>query len=348
MKLSEAQPILAAYSYLQHGLVTSAQASKEGIDTTTVTRLAQRDYLRRIRRGVYILSSVAEDSPTEIRAAWLSTRPGILAEERFQEDNPIVVSHVSAASVLELGDITPATHTFTSSKRKQSSAADISHRTADLRDEDWMIVRGLPVTTVARTIRDLARDHLDGDQLYHVMADGIHHRRLSPSEIARTVDAYAVYYGSSSGDEMVAESLRRFPEHDSAIEARAYSAETIPDSWANMMEGIGEVVTSALARQLSDELFSSKFAPTGQKAALMQGRAKLSPAYLDAMNTIGSDLQQIFRSKKVLDLSTLETIQEQVNALSAGIVEQLSAKKHHPVLDSGDDRESLGRAGSES
>lgn len=348
MKLSEAQPILAAYSYLQHGLVTSAQAAKEGIDTTTMTRLAQRDYLRRIRRGVYILSSVAEDSLTEIRAAWLSTCPGMLAEERFQEDNPIVVSHVSAASVLELGDITPATHTFTSSKRKQSSAADMSHRTADLQAEDWMIVRGLPVTTVARTIRDLARDHLDGDQLYHVMADGIHHQRLSPSEAARAVDAYADYYGSRSGDEMVAESLRRFPEHDSAIEARAYGTKPIPDGWANMMEDVGEAVASVLMRQLSDELFSSKLAATGQTAALMQSVVKLSPAYLDVMNTIGSGLQQIFRSKKMPDLSTLEMFQEQMDALSVRTVEQLSAKKNRPVSDSCDDCESLDRAGSES
>ncbi|MBV7294277.1 type IV toxin-antitoxin system AbiEi family antitoxin domain-containing protein [Corynebacterium sp. TAE3-ERU16] len=81
MRFSEVQPILAAYSYLQHGLV-SAQAAKEGIDTTTLTRLAQRDFLRRIRRGVYILSSVAEDPLTEIRAAWLSTRPAVLADER--------------------------------------------------------------------------------------------------------------------------------------------------------------------------------------------------------------------------------------------------------------------------
>lgn len=315
MKLSEAQPILAAYSYLQHGLVTSAQAAREGIDTTTMTRLAQGDYIRRIRRGVYILSSVAGDSLTEIRAAWLSTRPGILAEERLHAENPIVVSHVSAASVLELGDITPATHTFTSSKRKQSSATDMSHRTADLQDEDWMIVRGLPVTTVARTIRDLAKDRLDGDQLYHVIADGIHERRLSPSEVARVVDPYAGSYGSSSGDEMVAESLRRFPEHDSATEARAYSRKSTPDGWANMMEDVGEAVASALMRQLSDELLSRKHTTPGQEATLMQGAS-----------------QQTLRSKDwKLDHATLEAIQAPVNALF---------KKHHPASDSADGGES--------
>lgn len=223
MRASEATPILDAFGYLQHGLITSAQASDSGIDSTTMTRLCQRDVIRRIRRGVYILAGVAEDSLTEIRAAWLSTSPRTIAEERLKEDPPIVVSHVSAASVLELGDITPATHMFSSPVRKQSSAADIRHRVTPLLAEDITVVERLPVTTPLRTIADLAKDRLDGDQLHHVIANAIRDHRLKASLVSKRLDPYAEHYGYTTGQDLVAASLLRFPDDDSATEALGLS-----------------------------------------------------------------------------------------------------------------------------
>lgn len=224
MRASEAQPILDAFGYLQHGLVTSAQAAESGVDSTTMTRLAQRDVIRRVRRGVYILAGVAEDALTEIRAAWLATSPRVLAEDRLAEETPIVVSHVSAASMLDLGDITPARHTFSSPLRKQSSAADIRHRIAALPDDDITVVEGIAVTTALRTVVDLARDHLDGDQLHHVIADAIHNHRVKVSAISERLAPYIGDYGYDSGAQLVAESLRRFPEDESSTEAAQFSA----------------------------------------------------------------------------------------------------------------------------
>ncbi|MCK7661652.1 type IV toxin-antitoxin system AbiEi family antitoxin domain-containing protein [Corynebacterium antarcticum] len=282
MRFSEVQPILAAYSYLQHGLVTSAQAAKEGIDTTTLTRLAQRDFLRRIRRGVYILSSVAEDPLTEIRAAWLSTRPAVLADERVNEGNPIVVSHASAVSMLELGDITPASHTFTSSKRKQSSAADITHRTADLTDTDWIVLAGIPVTTVARTIHDMAKDHLDGDQLYQIIADAIHDHRLNPSTLARVLEPYALHYGCDSGEALVSESLRRFPEHESVTESMEYTLKSV-----NFQLGDNSAIAAALA-SLAQQA-------GGLRLEAAKAPGPVSPQFQDPLARIG-DLKSIFDS----------------------------------------------------
>lgn len=188
-----------------------------------MTRLCQRDVIRRIRRGVYILAGVAEDSLTEIRAAWLSTSPRTIAEERLKEDPPIVISHVSAASALELGDITPATHMFSSPVRKQSSADDIRHRVTPLPAEDITVVEGLPVTTPLRTIADLAKDRLDGDQLHHVIANAIRDHRLKASLVSKRLDPYVEHYGYTTGQDLVAESLLRFPDDDSATEALGLS-----------------------------------------------------------------------------------------------------------------------------
>lgn len=224
MHTSEAQAILNTFGYLQYGLVTSAQAADSGIDSTTMTRLSQRDVIRRVRRGVYILAGVAEDALTEIRAAWLATSPQVLAEDRLKDEAPIVVSHVSAASVLDLGDITPAKHMFSSPLRKQSSAADIRHRIAALPDDDITVVEGIPVTTALRTVVDLARDYLDGDQLHHVIADAVHDHRVKVSSLSKRLAPYAGEYGYDSGEELVAESLLRFSEDESSAEAAQFLA----------------------------------------------------------------------------------------------------------------------------
>ena len=216
MHTSEAQAILNTFGYLQYGLVTSAQAADSGIDSTTMTRLSQRDIIRRVRRGVYILAGVAEDALTEIRAAWLATSPQVLAEDRLKDEVPIVVSHVSAASVLDLGDITPAKHMFSSPLRKQSSAADIRHRIAALPDDDITVVEGIPVTTALRTVVDLARDYLDGDQLHHVIADAVHDHRVKVSSLSKRLAPYAEEYGYDSGEELVAESWLGLPEDESS------------------------------------------------------------------------------------------------------------------------------------
>lgn len=213
MRLFEAHLILSDYSYAQQGLVTSAQALSEGIDSTTLTRLTQKGALYRVRRGVYLLASVAPTQNTDVRAAWLATEPETLAEERLKADDPIVISHESATSLWEVGDLFPSKHTFTRATRKQSSAPDIAHRTAPLSADDWTLVDGLPVTTLIRTITDLARDRLDGDYLYRIIADAVYNHHESPLQIATALDPYAPRYGFCSGFHFMKEVFTQWSFH---------------------------------------------------------------------------------------------------------------------------------------
>lgn len=224
MQTSEARRILDTFGYLQRGLITSAQAADSGLDTTTMTRLNQQSIIRRVRRGVYILAGVAEDALTDIRAAWLAASPHTLADERLMDKQPIIVSHVSAASVLGLGDITPAVHTFSTSLRKQSSASDVRYRMTSITSEDFVVVEGLPVTSPLRTIVDLAKDHLDGDQLHRVIADAVYEHRVKISDLSDRLTAHAGNYGHDSGETLIAESIRRFPVDDQFTELAQFSA----------------------------------------------------------------------------------------------------------------------------
>lgn len=320
MRASDAQPILDAFGYLQHGLVTSAQAADSGVDTTTMTRLFQRDVIRRVRRGVYILAGVAEDSLTEIRAAWLSTSPRILGEDRLKDESPIVVSHVSAASVLNLGDITPAVHTFTSSLRKQTSAADIRHRMASIPTSDITVIEGIPVTSPIRTITDLAKDHLDGDQLHHAIADAIHDHRVKISDLAQALFSHSHNYGHSSGEELIAESIRRFPADASSTEASQFSA--LVQALGNPSNGVFENPMAALNRELHTSILKSSLADSYMNMARPIIGSFPDPPWKSAMQKNAELLAEIsgsFPSFAIPALDTTSQLSEIMQTISPKI-----------------------------
>lgn len=290
MQISEAQPIVDAFGYLQHGLITSAQAADSGIDTTTMTRMYQRDLVRRVRRGVYILAGVAEDSLTDIRAAWLATAPRALAETRLGESDPIVVSHASAASILDLGDITPAHHTFSSPIRKQSSAADIRHRMAPLPAEDITVIHGIPLTAPVRTVVDLAHDHLDGDQLHQVVATAIHDHRVPAAQIAARITPYAGSYGYSSGEALVAEALKRFPQDVSVVDAAQFSSlwSDHAEMRAEITKAIGgdnRALSARISRDISVHL--AEMLRQGLTQDIMETMRTISPGVRDQVQEEG-------------------------------------------------------------
>lgn len=203
MKISEARRILAAYAEMQYGLVTTAQAKAEGIDTTTVTRLAGQGMLRRIRRGVYLLEGVIEDEHVGIRAAWLAAEPGRSAAERIWDGVPIVVSHESAAQLWGLGDVIASKYTMTTPVRKRASAADVRYRTAAIESDDWVEYEGVQVTTVIRTLRDLAKDGLDGDYLYRMVSEVLYQGVVEKESLERALEPFVSGYGFKSADQML-------------------------------------------------------------------------------------------------------------------------------------------------
>jgi len=77
--------------------------------------------LQRVGRGVYATTSSAGDH-LSLRAAWLALDPADTAELRLV--NPIaagVISHASAASLHQLGDLLDDQHEFTLAQRKQTA-----------------------------------------------------------------------------------------------------------------------------------------------------------------------------------------------------------------------------------
>ena len=106
---------------------------------------------------MYRIRGAAADSLTELRAAWLALDSVRTAAERVKDrDHLIAVSHRSAAAVHRIGNLFADEHQLTATERKQSRRAGITILRGALAPADVVIAEGMLVTTVERTLADVA------------------------------------------------------------------------------------------------------------------------------------------------------------------------------------------------
>lgn len=188
----------------QWGVISSQQAGREGVSRLHLSRLAGRGILERVRRGVYCLPSVQYDSRMEIRAAWISLEPKLFIHERWGSDNLFPVSYESAASIHNIGDLIPHKHSFSAPARKQTRQADIRiYTNRDFDQSDIVDMDGLPVTSVARTIGDLAEQKIERNYLATLVAEGLKKEGVRFRSLAGKLAPSAEFYGASSGEQLL-------------------------------------------------------------------------------------------------------------------------------------------------
>ena len=120
MKQAEVLATLEMVASDQWGIVTTAQAGREGVERLQLSRLAEKGDLERARHGVYLLPSHQAGPQDEIRAAWLSLEPKKFIDERWEDEWPVVVSHESAARIHGIGRLIPPKLTFSTGGTKQT------------------------------------------------------------------------------------------------------------------------------------------------------------------------------------------------------------------------------------
>jgi predicted transcriptional regulator of viral defense system len=140
----------------QHGYVTTRDARELDIDPTQLRLMAARGRLERAGRGVYRVPMLPRGEHDDLAAAvaWASGRG--------------VVSHESALQLHGLADVNPSRIHLTVPRANHPRAAGgemyRTHR-RELTASDVTQVDTLPVTTVARTIRDCIVTGTDPYQL---------------------------------------------------------------------------------------------------------------------------------------------------------------------------------------
>lgn len=144
----------------QHGVVTRAQLAEMSVSAAAIDSRARRGALRRLYRGVYAVGHTALRDEGRWLAAVLACGPGA------------VLSHHSAARLwgMWLRDEDRRVHLTTTRDIRHPGL--VVHRTLHLTRADVTVERGVPVTTPARTIVDLA-DVLTYEQLRALADRGV-------------------------------------------------------------------------------------------------------------------------------------------------------------------------------
>jgi very-short-patch-repair endonuclease len=195
--------IVARIASRQHGVVARAQLLAAGLGARAIERRVERGLLLPEYRGVYRVGHRAPSPAARYAAAVLACGPGALLAGR------------AAGRLLELlKGAYPAPEVLTPTERRVRGVRTRRARVADPRDAT--VYRGIPVTTVARTLVDLAAV-------------------LGPDALARAFHEADVLHGTT-------------PEHVAAILARrprSRGAGTL----RRVVEGDAPVLLSKLERR---------------------------------------------------------------------------------------------------
>lgn len=228
----------------QWGLLTTPQARSLGVTAAQLARFAEQGALVRLQHGMYVVAGVPFDRHRNLQAAWLALDPRVPAYERINTPGAPVVSHASAAELHGLGDIEADVLEFTVDSRKQSRRQDVRIHRGHMPTTDWTQAAGLPVTTPARTVVDLAAAGIDGGHLAMVARDAIIKTGVSMDQLGRRLAPFAAKYGAPAGDGRAL--LKRFLD-EAGIPA-------VSEQLANSrVQEIMDQLAGTAARQLSPQ-----------------------------------------------------------------------------------------------
>jgi len=133
------------------GLLTAEQARQSGFTDSVLARLVQRGRIERASRGVYRLPNFPPGQFSQYREA-------VLWAKANRGPGEAAISHVSALSLYGISDANPDTIHVTVPRhtrlRRQTPQGVVVHR-SDLAESEIALHEGIPLTTVARTVRDL-------------------------------------------------------------------------------------------------------------------------------------------------------------------------------------------------
>jgi very-short-patch-repair endonuclease len=168
---------LVAIAAGQYGLLTRAQLLAAGVGSRGITRMLSDGRLVRLHRGVYALGRDALRPEAYWLAAVLACGHGA------------VLSHQSAGALwgLRPSAATSVSVSVGSTNGRAQRRGIGLHRCRRLRDDEVTEHRGIPVTTVARTLLDLA-DVLSRQSLKRTIDEAEYLRLLDLTSLKAVVD----------------------------------------------------------------------------------------------------------------------------------------------------------------
>src|SRR5918994_3800974 len=163
--------VIAEIGQCQHGLVELGQLGAADVKRHHIERRLKNGALQRVRSGVFALAGAPRSFEQEVLASVLSAGPAAVA------------SHTTAAVLWDLPLVEHEIPEVTTSRRHWARMQGVrAHRTVAFLSCEHTVHRGIPVTTVARTLVDLSG-------------------RLSTAQLGRMAD-YAIREGTLRLDDL--------------------------------------------------------------------------------------------------------------------------------------------------
>jgi very-short-patch-repair endonuclease/predicted transcriptional regulator of viral defense system len=174
---------LAVIAAKQHGVVTRAQLLAAGFGPDAVTSWLRAGRLYKLHRGVFSVGYLSPSPYAPMMAAVLACGPRS------------AISHASAATLWEIAGCAPNRVEVTTTDKRSHRGIAV-HWTRRLTSDDITTRHNIPVTTLARTLVDLAST-LDARALARALNEARIKHRLRDATLQRTLAALPTRKGSA-------------------------------------------------------------------------------------------------------------------------------------------------------
>jgi predicted transcriptional regulator of viral defense system len=157
----------------QAGYFTAKQAFEAGYSRPNLLYQTRRGKFIRVYRGVYRLALFPGSPIEDLFLALLRAGP------------KSVISHESALSVYDLSDVMPGEIHITLPRTSSRRGKGIRYHTKTISDYDITQYEGLRITTVGRTIIDLAESGFEPVQLKKAIEEAINRGFITEDDLLK-------------------------------------------------------------------------------------------------------------------------------------------------------------------
>jgi predicted transcriptional regulator of viral defense system len=166
------QDALYAIAEARAGYFTVADAKRAGYSRSLVAHHVLSGMLERVDRGIYRLSRFPEAPQADLAVAWL--RAGEAS----------AISHESALGLYGLSDVMPHEVHVTLPRTASRRHGGLRLHTSPLGDGDTTLFEGVRVTTVERTIVDVARAGLAEELVLQAIGEALERGLTTSTRLA--------------------------------------------------------------------------------------------------------------------------------------------------------------------
>jgi hypothetical protein len=253
---------IAALAKPQHGVVARGQLAELGLGRGAIEHRVRCGRLHPLHRGVYAVGHRALRREAWWLAAVLAAGPGA------------ALSYRSAAELWEMRNGSRARIEVSVSRHRRSTAR-IDVHVVDMEADEVVVNRGVPVTTPARTLLDLAAV-LSPQHLKAAFDEAEVRRLTSPTSVDALVARYPGRRGTSATKRVLEEHNDRGAAIPTSILERRFlallDAHDLPRPEINRLSDHGEL--DATWREPRVIVECDSFATHGTREAFERDRAK--------------------------------------------------------------------------